>query len=102
MYDFGDNWRHTIAVQGRADATNKFSCVDGTGHYVAEDVKQHGWHDLKEAYKAEDPDEDQYELMDWFENRASNPDPLGLGNGREHEWDKDFVNVALDTIHVAK
>jgi len=101
LYDFGDNWSHIITVQGRADATDKFSCIDGTGHYVAEDVMQPGWQDLKDAYKAENPDETQREQIHWFENLASNGDPLGLGNGREHEWDREFINARLEMVHIA-
>ena len=37
-YDFGDCWEHAITLEGRKEGTGFFTCVDGEGHYVAEDV----------------------------------------------------------------
>ncbi|KAI0473506.1 MM3350-like domain-containing protein [Xylariaceae sp. FL0804] len=103
-YDFGDNWEHHLTVTGRADASDAdpataaglFACLDGTGHPVAEDVGgTRGWEDLKEAYRAARPTEDQRERREWFEVQASNADPRGLAGGRASEWDRDGVERKL-------
>lgn len=58
-YDFGDRWEHLLTVTGRADTSSKFRCIDGVGHHVAEDVKQDGWAELKEAYRTTRPNKEQ-------------------------------------------
>ncbi|KAK4547411.1 hypothetical protein LTR36_001067 [Oleoguttula mirabilis] len=97
-YDFGDKWKHTVTVDGRAPATSTFSCVDGSGHGVAEDVAQDGWEPLKLAYRASRPSKEQKEKRDWYERRCGNRDRLGLGNGREHFWDRAAVNARLSGV----
>lgn len=92
MYDFGDNWSHIITLEGRQAPTLNLTCTDGTGHGVAEDVKQSGWAELKEAYRTSSPTQEQRELRNWFENEASNCDPDGLGGGREFRWAEGEVN----------
>jgi hypothetical protein len=94
-YDFGDNWIHELTVLSRQPTTPHFICTDGSGHGVAEDVKPPGWAELKEAYRSRNPNKEQREHMKWFETQASNCDPDGLGNGREHSWSKAAVNEAL-------
>jgi hypothetical protein len=94
--DFGDCWVHQIRVIGRDSATEKFVCVEGEGHGVAEDVGSYkGWEGLKEAHRTEHPDEEQRERRKWFENMASNRDLRGLGGGRERVFDKEGVNANL-------
>ncbi|KAK5685268.1 hypothetical protein LTS10_003346 [Elasticomyces elasticus] len=97
-YDFGDRWEHLLTVNGRAEASTKFHCIDGSGHGVAEDVVQDGWQVLIDAYRARRPDEEQREKIHWYETRCSNGDPKGLGNGREHVWDNDAVNMRLSVM----
>ena len=83
-YDFGDCWQHTVDIAGRAEASNRFLCLEGEGHSVAEDVgANQGWLKLREAYRTADPTTEQREKRTWFESGASNNDPKGLGNGRE-------------------
>ncbi len=94
-YDFGDRWEHLLTITRRTDATSKFKCLNGTGHGVAEDVVQDGWAELKQAYRAEKPTTKQREKMQWYEQQASNGDPQGVGNGREHVFDKQAVDRKL-------
>jgi Plasmid pRiA4b ORF-3-like protein len=97
----GDNWRHYITLGGRTPATDYFECLKGTGHGVAEEVGgTWGWNNLKAAYRTTKPNKEQEEKMHWFENHASNADPLGLGDGREHEWSQEDVNLQLKDIAV--
>ena len=96
MYDFGDNWKHMITVEGRTKAGDDIVCIGGSGHGVAEDAGgPAGWKKLKEAYRTSAPDEEQREKMRWYQNDASNKDRQGLGGGRENEWSMDEVNRRL-------
>ncbi|KAK4245957.1 plasmid p 4b orf-3 family protein [Corynascus novoguineensis] len=98
-YDFGDNWEHVSTVEGRAEATDHFVCLSGTGHPVAEDAGGvAGWNDLKAAYRTERPTAEQRERRAWFETRASNADPAGLAGDRVHAWDKAQVNRNLENL----
>ncbi|TVY88238.1 hypothetical protein LAWI1_G005755 [Lachnellula willkommii] len=95
-YDFGDCWQHTVEVVGRAEASKGFLCLGGEGHGVAEDVGSvDGWLGLREAYRTANPTTEQRERRTWFESRASNRDPRGLGNGREWDWDTIGVSAKL-------
>jgi Plasmid pRiA4b ORF-3-like protein len=95
-YDFGDYWLHEIKVLGRGELTNRFVCLSGEGHGVAEDCGGHrGWNELLEAYRATNPSGQQLELREWFEESASNADPRGLGNGRDREWSIEEANGRL-------
>jgi len=98
MYDFGDCWKHVISLKGRTEASNHFKCTDGSGHGVAEDVKMHGWKELKEAYRTINPNKSQREHREWFETQASNRDPNGLANKREFSWSKEEVNWRLNEV----
>ena len=85
-YDFGDNWKHTLTVERRGDFTDHFVCLAGTGHPVVEDVSGvEGWKDLKAAYRAAQPTQEQRERREWFEKRARNVDPRGLAGDRAGE-----------------
>ena len=100
-YDFGDCWTHDIVLVRRDEATANFKCIDGAGHYVAEDVgSTRGWERLKAAYAAREPDEEQRNKMRWFEEQASNCDERGLGNGSERSWAKDEINRRLGALAV--
>ena len=95
-YDFGDCWRHDIKVIARTDATDFFMCTDGEGHGCAEDAgNTTGWEELKTAYRASDPTQEQKEKIRWYEEDASNRDRRGLGGGREREWAKGMINRKL-------
>jgi hypothetical protein len=95
-YDFGDNWEHTLTIEGRGDFTDHFVCLSGTGHPVAEDVGGvQGWEDLKAAYRAAQPTTEQRERREWFEKRARNADPRGLAGDRVNVWDMAQVNRDL-------
>jgi hypothetical protein len=100
-YDFADNWEHFMTVTGRADPTNTFECLSGSGHGVAEDVGGvNGWKALKEAYRVARPSKDQREKMFWFERQASNRDKGGLDGDRVNAWDQEKVNRALAKLTV--
>ncbi|KAM7203361.1 putative plasmid p 4b orf-3 family protein [Rhypophila sp. PSN 637] len=104
-YDFGDGWEHDITVVDRAPPTNKFVCVSGTGHEVAEDVGGSvGWQDLKNIYRipTDQLTQDQRERRRWFERTASNGDPRGLGGDRVNFFDLTRCNIQLRRVHVAK
>ncbi|KAG7286825.1 hypothetical protein NEMBOFW57_009142 [Staphylotrichum longicolle] len=94
--DFGDNWEHHITVEGRAEPTDDFVCLSGTGHPVAEDVGGcHGWNELKDAYRTQQPSREQREKREWFEKEAVNGDPEGLAGDRVNAWDMNQVNQRL-------
>lgn len=93
VYDFGDNWEHFLTVEGRAARSDNFQVLSGTGHYVAEDVGSFtGWEELKRAYRASDPTEEQRNRKIWFERVARNADPRGLAGGRVSYFEKDEIN----------
>ena len=95
-YDFGDNWKHTLTVERRGDFTDHFVCLAGTGHPVVEDVSGvEGWKDLKAAYRAAQPTQEQRERREWFEKRARNADPRGLAGDRVNAWNMAQVNRDL-------
>ncbi|KAF5120876.1 hypothetical protein E5D57_013212 [Metarhizium anisopliae] len=97
-YDFGDKWEHSLTIIGREDATRNFVCLDGSGHYVAEDVGGvRGWESLKEAYRVASPTREQKERRAWFEGQASNFDPRGLAGDRVNTWDREMINRALES-----
>ncbi|KAI0152996.1 MM3350-like domain-containing protein [Xylariaceae sp. FL1272] len=98
-YDFGDNWEHFLTITGRADATRNFTCLEGTGHGIAEDVGNiKGWNDLKAAYRATNPTKDQREKRKWYESMASNGDRQGLAGARVDLFEKDKLNNLLKKI----
>ena len=95
-YDFGDGWEHQITVVGRDAPTRSFVCLAGSGHPAAEDVGgAYGWENLKEAYRAARPDASQRESRRWYQDQASNGDPLGLAGDRVNTWDREQVNRDL-------
>lgn len=100
VYDFGDNWEHSITVEGGTDLKdNKFVCLSGEGHPVAGDVSSYqGWEKLKEGYRVERPNKEQKEKMEWYEKVAINGDQRGLGEGRVDEWDVDKVDRDLENL----
>jgi hypothetical protein len=73
-----------MTVTGRAPATEKITCIDGTGHAVGEDVNREGWGELKAAYRAASPSSEQ---------RENNGDQHGLGAGRKFVFDMELVNL---------
>lgn len=95
MYDFGDGWSHKMTVTGRVPATGNITCIDGTGHVVGEDMNRKGWRELKVAYRAVNPSDEQRERMRWYEVVCNNGDRRGLGAGREFVFDKEQVNSML-------
>ena len=83
IYDFGDNWVHSLTYIGRAPKTTQFVCIDGEGHGCAEDVGgPSGWDELKEAYRSPSPNETQEEVKDWYEKHATNGFFTGLAGER--------------------
>ncbi|KAK4038403.1 plasmid p 4b orf-3 family protein [Parachaetomium inaequale] len=98
-YHFGDNWEHTLTVEGHGDFTDHFVCLSWTGHPVAKDVGGvQGWKDLKAAYRTAQPTTEQRERREWFEKRARNADPRGLADDRVNAWDMAQVNRNLVDI----
>lgn len=98
-YDYGDCWVHEFSIVGSAPSTAKIRCIDGGGHYIAEDAGHvQGWKEVLEAYRATRPNKEQLEKRKWFERRASNADPAGLANGGEKRWDMDGINMKLSVL----
>jgi Plasmid pRiA4b ORF-3-like protein len=103
LYDFGDNWEHSITLIGRASSsTNSIVCVSGEGGPAAEDCGGcFGWQDLKDLYvkhrheerECEDPS--AHDTMEWYENECLNGQPGGLKPG---VWDKEAINDELDAL----
>lgn len=82
---------------GRADPTPDFICLEGSGHYVAEDSGgARGWEDVKAAYRNQSPTREQRERRQWFEREASNFDPRGLAGDRVNAWDRAKINQSLE------
>jgi hypothetical protein len=99
VYDFGDNWEHQLTIEGRAEATDGFHVLSGTGHPVAEDVGGvRGWKELKAAFRASQSTEEQRERCEWFINHASNGTLEGLAGDLIHAWDMDDVNRQIKRI----
>lgn len=100
-YDFGDSWFHEITLLGRKDATSVFQCVAGDGHGCAEDVGSiKGWSNLKAAFRASRPSQEQKEDIRWYTHVASNGDHKGLGGGRDRIWVKETINAKLATLRI--
>ncbi|MCJ1314016.1 hypothetical protein MMC25_007696 [Agyrium rufum] len=98
-YDFGDGWTHDITLEDLRPLGG-FVCEDGEGHGVAEDAGSfQGWNDLKEAYRAKRPNQEQRERREWFEQMTANADPKGLKNGGEFRWDNKGINHVLARIN---
>ena len=98
LYDFGDNWEHSITLIGRADtSTSSIVCISGEGGHVAEDCGGAvGWQELKKFY-AEHGHKEEYECPDpsahhqlrWYENICLNGQKCGLMPG---SWNKEAIN----------
>lgn len=99
LYDYGDCWEHDIEVLGTAPVAGKIRCIDGEGHYVAEDAGCFkGWNKVLEAYRTASPDKEQKQNRLWFEKQASNRDPAGLSGDKAKRWDKDAINMKLSVL----
>jgi hypothetical protein len=98
-YDYGDNWKHKIEVLGWGEpGVEKFSCTEAVGHSACEDCGgAGGWEFMKESLRAEEPDEEHRERIDWYMNYAANGDPEGL-KGREKVVDLEGINRELGEI----
>lgn len=94
QYDF---WEHHLTHIGRAERADKFVCVDGEGHQCAEGIYRHqeGWEELKAAYRAAEPGENQRRQMAWYQIYCANSDIKGLAGTRILQWDKERVNEKL-------
>jgi len=100
-YDLGDGWEHNMRITGRAPATSRATCLEGSGHPIAEDAGGfEGWQELVKAYKSENPDSEQKMKMGWFERVCENRDRLGLGNGRDAVFDIEDVNRKLASLRL--
>jgi hypothetical protein len=80
VYDIGDNWQHTIAVEAveAVDSEQVYPCfVDGERRCPPEDVGGiGGYYAFVEAMS--DPADDEHEqMLDWY-GEAYDPDDLGL------------------------
>ena len=98
VYDFGDNWEHSITLIGRADtSTSSIICLSGEGGHAAEDCGGvTGWQELKTLYaehqreeEGECTDPSAHERMEWYEDDCLNGQKLGLTPGA---WDKEAIN----------
>lgn len=99
-YDFSDSWVHRIEIVGRGDAKDGWKCVDGIRHDCTEDIGGwKGWEEMKKAYRANRPDEEQKAKMEWFETMASNGDPKGLRGERVRFVDLEEINRTLHELN---
>jgi hypothetical protein len=68
------------------------------GHGACEDCGgSGGWEFIKDSFRAESPDEEYRERIDWYLNYAANGDPEGL-KGREKVVDLAEINRKLAEI----
>ena len=89
-------WERPLTLLGRGDESDQVTCMEGEGHPCTEDVGgQDGWEVLKAAYRATEPDEEQRELMEWFEIHASNEESRGLAGDKVMAWDTERANAQL-------
>ena len=96
VYDYGNDWQHSITLLGRGKNTEKFVCLDGEGHACAEEAGfESGWEKLKEAYRAKSPSPEQEALKAWYENDCENGYTAGLGTDKLWRWDQDMINSRL-------
>ena len=97
-YDYGDNWEHKIEVLGWGEPVEKFVCTEAVGHGACEDCGgAGGWEFMKESFRAENPDEEHRERINWYLTCAANGDPEGL-EGREKVVDLEELNRELAEI----
>jgi hypothetical protein len=101
LYDFGDDWEHSIALIGRANtSTSSIVCLSGEGGPAAEDCGgPYGWEELKSVYEEHQGEEEdecddpsEHERMDWYEGHCLNGSVEGLLPGA---WDKEAINKEL-------
>ena len=98
LYDFGDNWEHSITLIGRArTSTSSIVCLSGEGGHAAEDCGgAFGWQELKQLYaehghekEATCTDPSAHETLRWYENGCLNGQKWGL---TPEVWDKEAIN----------
>jgi hypothetical protein len=101
LYDFGDDWEHSITLIGRANtSTSSIVCLSGECGPAAEDCGgPYGWEELKRVYEkhqGEEEDEcddpEERERMEWYEEHCLNGREGGLLPGA---WDKEAINKEL-------
>ena len=98
-YDYGDNWEHKIEVLGWGEpGVRGFRCTEAVGHGACEDCGgAGGWEFMKESFRAEEPDEEHRERINWYLTCSANGDPEGL-KGREKVVDLEAINRELSEI----
>jgi hypothetical protein len=68
------------------------------GHGACEDFGgAGGWEFVKESFRAEEPDEEHRERINWYLTCSANGDPEGL-KGREKVVDLEAINRELEKI----
>jgi hypothetical protein len=107
LYDFGDNWEHSITLIGRSvTSTSSIICLSGEGGHAAEDCGgAQGWQKLKTLYAEHGREEEwectdpsAHERMEWYEEDCLNGQKWGLTPGA---WDKEAMNkefAATDSL----
>ncbi len=90
-YDFGDSWLHEITVEKIAPAESANPppmCLAGERACPPEDCGSYpGYGEILFALDADDPDEEQENLLEWLEEMYGDYDP--------DLFDPDAVNQAL-------
>ena len=98
LYDFGDDWKHSITLIGRAlTSTTKVVCLSGEGSPAAEDCGgAYGWQELKATYgehqecDCDDCCEDEaHDRMDWYSDSCNNGQESGF---HPWNWDREAIN----------
>jgi len=103
LYDFGDNWVHSVTLIGRAvTSTKKVVCLSGEGCPVAEDCGgAFAWAELKEHFQVhvdcgELCDEDAHDRMAWYAEGC----PPGESKLQPWKWDRKAVNKDLQRLRI--
>jgi len=87
-----------IEVLGWGEPVEKFSCTEAVGHGACEDCgRAGGWEFIQERFRAENPDEQHRERINWYLNFAASGNPQGL-EGREKVVDLEEINGELAEI----
>ena len=81
VYDFGDDWRHEIAVESMSDEPSSLCCVDGERACPPEDSGgPYAYPDLVEAVRS--PKSADPEFLDWIGDFDPERFDLELANKR--------------------
>jgi hypothetical protein len=102
LYDFGENWEHSITLIGRAEEDlppNVITLVSGEGGGVSEDWGASGWEELKRLVKLRDEkgekemNEKDREYLEMYEDKHGSLDKDDV-----YDCKTDHINERLTDI----